>query len=381
MKRWLAILLTSLWLADPCPAAPPSPAQIDAEVRRRLESTGVKGLALALIADGQVHHLQAYGQRNAQGQPLQTDTVMYGASLTKAVFAYTVMQMAEDGLLDLDAPLARYLPQPLPAMPRDPKFARWSDLAGDERWRLLTARILLSHRGGFANFAWAEPDGRLRLHFTPGSRYAYSGEGYHLLQFVLEKGLGLDVGAEMQRRVFDRFDMQQTGMSWRPGFAANVADGFTQDGRVVPHEKRGRPRTAGSMDTSIKDFARFAAGFMRGEGLSPAGRAELVRAQAPISSRRQFPTLDPGLQTERPRPDLAAGLGVIVFNGPQGPAFFKGGHDDSTANTWVCVEEGRRCLVLLAHDVRAEALFPALVGFVLGETGAPWDWEYGTAAN
>jgi hypothetical protein len=40
--------------------------------------------------------------------------------------------------------------------------------------------------------------------------------------------------------------------------------------------------------------------------------------------------------------------------------------------------EGRRsCVVLMANDVRAEALFPSLVAFILGETGAPWDWEYG----
>jgi hypothetical protein len=170
-------------------------------------------------------------------------------------------------------------------------------------------------------------------------------------------------------------------MSWRPDFADNLADGFKQDGSIAPHDERSKVRAAGSMDTSIKDFARFAAAYIRGDGLSAAGRAELVRAQAPISSRRQFPTLAPSLQTEQPRPDLGAGLGVIVFNGPQGPAFFKGGHDDSTANTWVCVEKWHRCLVLLANDVRAEALFPALVGFVLGDTGAPWDWEYGTAAN
>lgn len=67
----------------------------------------------------------------------------------------------------------------------------------------------------------------------------------------------------------------------------------------------------------------------------------------------------------------------MVFNGPQGPGFFKGGHNDTTANTWVCVERRRRCVVILSNDVRAEAAFPELVASVLGETGAPWSWEYG----
>ncbi len=44
---------------------------------------------------------------------------------------------------------------------------------------------------------------------------------------------------------------------------------------------------------------------------------------------------------------------------------------------WVCLERGRRCVVLLANDVRAEAAFPGLVEAILGDTGLPWRWEYG----
>jgi len=69
--------------------------------------------------------------------------------------------------------------------------------------------------------------------------------------------------------------------------------------------------------------------------------------------------------------------GVIVFDGPQGPGFFKGGHNDSTGNTWVCLERRRDCVVILSNDVRAEPAFPRLVAFVLGDTGMPWRWEYG----
>ena len=88
---------------------------------------------------------------------------------------------------------------------------------------------------------------------------------------------------------------------------------------------------------------------------------------------------------EAPLPErwkgLAAGLGVITFTGPQGPGFFKGGHNDSTANLWVCLEKGRRCVVLLSNDVRAETAFPKLVDSILGNTGLPWRWEYSLPAN
>lgn len=367
------------------PSSPPPPeaAALKGEVRAAMAETGAKGLALAVVHEGRVVYVGAFGERNARGEPLTPDTVMYGASLTKAVFAWTVMQLVDEGKIELDRSIADYLPRPLTDYGSDEiddRYARWSDLAGDERWRKLTPRILLSHRGGFANFAWDEPDGKVRIRFEPGARYAYSGQGLILLQFVLEEGLGLDLGAEMKRRVFDRFGMAYTSMTWRPDFANNLADGWRADGSVESHDERSKTRAAGSMDTTVADFAKFAAAYVRGDGLSIASRRELVRPQAPITTAGQFPSLQPEAPPERRVPGLGAGLGVVAFTGPQGPGFFKGGHNDSTGNTWVCVRRGRRCVVILANDVRAEKAFPRLVRAALGETGAPWIWEYGPQA-
>ena len=377
----LAGLLAALPLLSALaqPVIPPS-AAIDAEAARLMAATQAQGLAVAVIDDGRVVHVGAYGKRNAAGEPLLPDTVMYGASLTKAVFAYWVMQLVEDGKLELDRPLADYLDRPLPAYSGFLSPYSWQHLAGDNRWRKLTARMLLTHSSGFANFAFLEPDRRLRMHFDPGTRYAYSGEGLILLQFVLERGLQLDVGAEIQRRVFAPFGMTRTGMMWRPDFRPNLADGWTVDGKAEPHDERSKVRVAGSMDTTIADMARFAAGYVNGAGLSPASAAVLTQAHLPITTATQFPTLQPELPPAQRRPDLAAGLGVVVFDGPQGAAFFKGGHNESTGNTWVCVKAGKRCVVVLANDVRAERAFPRLVEFILGETGAPWRWEYGEMA-
>jgi CubicO group peptidase (beta-lactamase class C family) len=246
-------------------AARPAPA-LDADVRAAMASTGAKGIAVAVIEDGRVASVESWGVRNAAGDPLETDTIMYGASLTKAVFAYTVMQLAEERRIDLDTSIAAYLPRPLPDYPDEEKYAPWKDLAGDERWRRLTPRILLTHSSGFANFAFVEPDGKLRFHFDPGARYAYSGEGLILLQFVLERGLGLDLGAEMQRRVFDRFRMANTSMIWRPDFAENLADGWDRAGKIEPHDERSKVRAAGSMDTTIADFAKFAGASFAAKG-------------------------------------------------------------------------------------------------------------------
>jgi CubicO group peptidase (beta-lactamase class C family) len=375
MKNWVFAMAIAAVAGLPAQGRPPA-VKIDAAARSAMQATGARGLAMAIIHDGKPVFVRAWGHRNAAGDPLRTDTVMYGASLTKAVFAYTVMQLVEEGRIDLDRPIAGYLQRPLPEYGNLDAYGNWGDLAGDERWRRLTARHLLTHSSGFRNFSWDEPDRKLRFNFDPGTRYAYSGEGLILLQFVIEKGLGLDLGAEMQRRVFDRFQMKNTSMTWRPDFARNLADGWKSDGSVEPHDERSRVRAAGSMDTTIADFALFAAAFMRGEGLKRSSRAEMIRAQLPIASAAQFPTMAPAPPPEKRWKGLAAGLGVVTFEGPQGRGFFKGGHNDGTGNMWVCLERGRRCVVLLANDVRAEAAFPALAEATLGETGLPWRWEY-----
>jgi CubicO group peptidase (beta-lactamase class C family) len=368
--------------ATPAPATLPvaATADLDAVVARAMTATGAEGLAVAVIDDGRLVSAKGYGLRNARGEPLRDDTILYGASITKTVFAYLVMQLVDEGRIDLDASIADYLDRPLPeyadADTLD-RYSTWPDLADDERWRAITPRMLLTHSAGFANFGFLEPDGKLRIHFDPGSRYSYSGDGIVLLQFVLERGLGLDVGAELQRRVFDPLAMADTSLQWRPDFAANLADGWRLDGSVEPHDERSMVRASGSMDTTIADLSRFAAALVRGEGLSRASAQEMLRPQLAIDTKSQFPTLqDPAPPAQR-HGALAAGLGVVVFDGPQGPGFFKGGHNDSTGNTLVCLRRGRRCVLILSNDVRAEAAFPALVRHALGETGVPWRWEYG----
>lgn len=369
-----APFLFACLLLSGCAAPPAATVVPDGEVRRLMARESVEGLALAVIDRGQVRSVRTWGRRNVdRNLPLTPQTVMYGASLTKTAFAYMLLQLVDEGRLDLDAPLPALLPRPLPAY--DSRPYDFSDLAGDERWRRLTPRILLTHASGFANFRWVEPDRRLRFHFDPGTRYGYSAEGYYILQLVVEQGLGLDTEAEMQRRVFGRFGMHNTSMLWRADFAANLADGYTVEGKMIPHDDRSRASAAGSMDTTIEDQARMWAGIVRGEGLSAASRAMLVRAQLPIASASQFPTLAPG-QVAWPQ-QLAAGLGLVTFVDRSGPAWFKGGHDDGTGNMVICLETGRRCVVMLSNDVRAERIYPELARRVLGETDMPWTWEYG----
>ncbi|MBC9034118.1 beta-lactamase family protein [Sphingomonas sp. JC676] len=346
-----------------------APAAIDAEVQRLMQANKVHGLGVALIRKGRIVFVGSYGQRNAAGAPLTPDTVMYGASLTKATFAYLVMQLVDEGKLDLDKSIADYLPKPLPDYPR------YADLKDDPRWRKLTLRILLNHSTGFANFRWLDPDEKLRFHRDPGARYGYSGEGINLAQLVIEQGLGLDLKAEMQRRIFDRFAMTRTSMQWREDFAANLADGFTEDGKAIAHDQRENVRAAGSMDTTLSDWSRYLAAAVRGEGLSKAARAEMVRRSIHIDSPVQFPTLLEAKTDRWKAIRLGYAVGWGTFESRYGHAFFKEGHDDGTSNYALCIDARQDCILLLSNDNRVQGIFVALVDRLLGPVNLPWEWE------
>jgi CubicO group peptidase (beta-lactamase class C family) len=357
------------------PARPPAlrGEALDARIEALMAREEVTGLAFAIVEKGEITHLEAYGYRNREAAlPLEPDTIMYGASLTKAAFAYMVLQLADEGRLDLDRSIADYLPRPLP------EYEDYTDLAGDERWRQLTPRLLMTHRSGLANMRYLESDQRLRFHFTPGEHYAYSNEGIWILQTVLEQGLQLDIGAEMQTRVFDRFGMTRTSMQWRDDFAGNLADGYMMDGAFEPHDRRDNVAAAGSMDTTITDQARMWRGMFAGEGLSKAAREDWTRAQFPIRTQQKFPTIQ-FFDTVDPRSevtDLSASLVGETWQGPGSRYFSKGGHNDWTGNLVICQETGERCLVMLGNSVRAEIIYEDIAALVLGDTGFPFWWIY-----
>ena len=148
-----------------------SSKKLDEFVESKIRELNIPGISLAVINDGKVIYHKTVGFANLQGNlAVNSNTIFEGASISKPVFAYFVMTFVDDGLLELDTPLYKYLPYP--------------DIAHDERYKKITARMVLSHRTGFPNWREDEEDKRLRLKFDPGTEYYYSGEGYQYLAKV-----------------------------------------------------------------------------------------------------------------------------------------------------------------------------------------------------
>jgi CubicO group peptidase (beta-lactamase class C family) len=213
-------------------------AEIEATVNRLIDAAKVTGIGIAILNDRRLVYLKAFGARDvANNLPLTPDSVMTAASYTKSTFAVMVMQLVQAGILDLDKPIHEYLPKPLPSYPE------YQDLAGDERHKRITARMLLSHTAGFHNLRILNK-GKLQINFEPGSRYAYSGEGIQLLQFVVETITNTPVNDLMRARIFKPFGMTRTSMVWEPAFETDYANAYNEWGRSMgPRGERapGRP--------------------------------------------------------------------------------------------------------------------------------------------
>jgi CubicO group peptidase (beta-lactamase class C family) len=347
-----------------------SPDALERIVTSAMTHARVPALALAVIDHGEIAYMAGFGYRDVEHRlPLTDTTVMYAASLTKAMFAHLALQLVDDGTIALDTSIGRYLPKPLPS------YEKYADLAGDARWKRITPRMLLSHTSGLPNWRFVNANGKLALDFDPGAQFAYSGEGINLLQLVIEERTGKDVGALMQSRVFDRFGMTRTSMTWQPSFASEYAFGYDSTGMAVGHNKRGSVRAAGSADTDISDMARFVSGVLRGDGMSDATRRAMWSPQIRIRTPFEFPT--PSFDTtSRDDPiQLSYGLGWGTFESPYGPAFFKEGHDDvSWRNYMVAFERPKSAIIMLSSSANAEGMFPELLAQLLGDTYSPVKW-------
>jgi CubicO group peptidase (beta-lactamase class C family) len=351
------------------PGMADSNERLDPTVQDLMKKANVPGLTIALIQDGAVVRTQAYGLANVENkQPLTTDTIMYAASLTKPAFAYMTLQLVDEGLIDLDAPLTKLLKRPLPEYPN------YADLAGDPRWKAITPRMLLSHSSGLINWRWFNDDKKLDIKYDPGSRFVYSGEGMQLLQLIDEERTGKPLRELMQKRVFDRFGMTRTSMVWRDDFAGSESNGYDTDGVSVGHERHTKAIAAASMDTTIGDYAKFVAGVMRGDGLSDKSSREMMRAQIRIVSPQEFPSHFPGTTRVNDSIRLSAGLGWVLYDSPLGPAMFKEGNDDGTNNFVLAFPKSKAAVVVLSNSARADRMFFPLVESLYGHTCLPWFW-------
>lgn len=347
-----------------------SPAQIDATVHQSMEAAHVTGVGIAILNGGRVMYLKAYGVRDANKQlPLTPDSVMTAASLTKAAFATMVMQLVQEHLIELDKPVYKYLPKPLP------EYDAYKDLADDQRYKQITMRMLLDHTSGFPNWRWLVDDKKLRIYFTPGSRFAYSGEGIDLAQLIVETVTKQSINELMKERIFKPLGMTRTSMVSEEQFEDNHANRFDEQEHALGLEQRHRGDAAGSMQTTLRDYARFVQAVLESSILDRKNRETMLKPQIEIFSKHEFPSLSRETTTENRAIHLSYGLGWGLYWTPYGKAFFKEGYDAGWRHYVVCFDQPKAGMLIMTNSSNGEDIYSSLLEKLLGDTLTPLEWE------
>lgn len=346
-------------------------AEIDSIVLNVMKEANVPGLQLAVFDESKVRYMHSYGHIDSlRTIPVNNNTVIQLASLSKSIFACIVMKLVEKDQFDLDRPVYQYLDFPLYKM-KNSRFD-YLDLKEDERYKKITGRMLLTHTAGFKNYRNKD---RLQIYFEPGSRYHYSGEGILILQGIIEHITKKDLQTLADELVFRPLKMNRTSYIWKDKFYPNASFGFKQDGSLYAERKDTVPMAAYSGVTCIADFSKLITAVLNHQLLKEGTTIAMVGPQHHIRTRNQFgnDAFTIGANTKR-GVELFYGLGWGVLNTPKGSAFFKEGKNLGAQSMTVVFKNGIG-LILMTNSDNGDQLFQYLNEKLIGNTYFPWKWE------
>lgn len=221
-------LLLALGAALSAGCRPGSPPEVDELVDRFAEREGFHGIVLVARGDS-VLYAKPYGFEDIENRvPTRLDTRYQLGSLAKWITSVVVMDLVDEGVLDLDAPLTTYLPDLCPEM-----------------GRAVTLRHLLANRSGVPNALiaayQADPsvldtplttDAAVRrfasgdLRFMPGTDFDYSHANWILVQAIVERAMGAPLDAVVRERIVRPLGLSDTGAFWDGGPDPAVAPGY-----------------------------------------------------------------------------------------------------------------------------------------------------------
>lgn len=350
----IALLLVTPAAAAPIPAGAIDFAALDSVITAQMDKHGLPGVAVAVIENGQVVYLKAYGVDGA-GHPLTPQTQMLIGSQSKSFTALAIAQLAEQGKLALSAPAQTYIP--------------WFRVADEAASRRITLNHLLRHASGMSDSGFGvvlPPEttseqavralAQAQLTAPVGSKFQYFNLGYSVLTYIVEQVSGQAYADYVQQNILTPLGM--TASTADPFRAADLTQGYTRlFGFPIPMNEQIPVYGvgAGYVVSTAEDMARYAIAFMDdGAGLvSPATMKQI---------------LTPGLGNY--------GLGWFIVDG--GAKVFHGGANQTfRAEVNLYPRQGRAFVLLtnqgyqVDHFVSASQLTASVESIVLGRAPQP----------
>ncbi|UYQ91160.1 beta-lactamase family protein [Chitinophaga horti] len=344
-----------------------------------MDTAHVQGMGVTVFNDNKIVYQQTFGYKRADTKaPLTGSTNIYGASLSKAVFAVMVMKLVEQGRLDLDKPLQQYLDKPIYEYSTRTK---WQDhyeyFKKDTNYRLITARMCLSHTSGLPNWRWDMPDQQPQIRFKPGSHYGYSGEGMVYLQTVLERLTGQSLQSMADELVFKPLRMQRSAYQWLPAYESDYAFGHQPDGKLYEKDKDNEPRAPSTLETTFDDLSIFFQSVLQQKTLSAASTKAMFSPQIPLRSQYQFGTnaWSDTLGRYHHTISLSYGLGWSLLKTPYGWGAFKEGHGDGFQHYCILFPSLKSGILIMTNSDNGESIYRELLEAAIGDRYTPWEWH------
>lgn len=320
---------------------------IDSQIARLMKAGRVPGMSVAVVRDGKLAWSKGYGVKSIKtAEPVTKDSVFDANSLSKVVFAYAVLTLVDEGKIDLDAPLTKYLGQD-PELPDDPRIEQ------------VTVRRILSHSGGLAH---VRPEGTptIPFVFNPGEKFGYSTEGLMMLSKAVEKITRKKTETVINDAVLTPLKMADSSFVWLDKYeklAVSNHDSFGQPAAERYRHKRGL--ACCSMLTTAADYAAFALAVMNGKLLKRDTWAEMVKPQITLGDKT---------------PQLSWGLGWGIERTQNDEYLWHWGDNGISKSYVVASLKGKNAVVFLANSDNGLSFAKEVIDLTVGGVHPSLAW-------
>lgn len=238
--------------------------ELEPKINEEIQHSRLPGFAIGVVKDGKLIYAKGFGVAKLGGnQPITSKSLFHMASVTKTFVATAIMQLVEQGKIDLNKPLVTYLP-----------YFRMDD----GRYRTITIREMLSHTSGIPDtqdYHWDKPeydDGALerfvrslaneKLVFAPDAKFGYSNTAYEVLGDVIAKVSGESFEDYVQHHILTPLGMKDSTLLVR---AANpqlltsphvINNGAVVVSKIFPYNRAHAPSS--TLYSNIDDMSRWA---------------------------------------------------------------------------------------------------------------------------
>lgn len=258
---------------------PPAADSVDRFVIAEMRRQRIPGLGLAVISRGRVIKARGYGFANVELRVPATDSTMFqSGSVGKQFTAAGILLLVDDGKLELDDAITKYLPE------------------GEQAWRGVTVRHLLTHTSGIPEYeeddsafvdlrhdytedSLVKLAARAPLDFPSGTHWSYSNTGFMLLGVIIHRVSGMFYGDWLAQRVFRPLGMRTARVISEADIVANRSAGY----RLLDGQLKNQEWVAPSLNTtadgalylSVRDMAAWDRGLTEGRLLTPKSRTAM----------------------------------------------------------------------------------------------------------